>query len=217
MRTPSCRIFIVEDHPIVRRSIVSTIQESPHYEICGEADNLRSALKGIASLAPDLVILDLSLKGPGGLELLKTLRIRHPRIPALVLSMHDETLFAERCLHAGARGYVMKSETVSELAKAIERVNSGHVYVSPAMSDRFLESLGNGSQPGSGSPVDRLSDRQLEVFELIGRGQTVSAIAKQLSLSVKTVETHRAHIKEKLGIPNATKLIQIATNWAHGH
>ena len=180
------RILIVDDHPIVR--------------------------KGIA----DLVIVDLSLKGAGGLELLKDLKIRHPEIPALVLSMHDETLFAERALRAGARGYVMKQEAVNELEHAIRRVLSGKIYLSQAMSDRLLHMVSQGEKVRDRSPMERLSDRELEVFEMIGRGLPMREIAKELHLSVKTIETHRAHIKEKLSITSAVQLVQHATQWVHG-
>lgn len=163
---------------------------------------------------PDIIIVDLTLKNPpGGLELLGSLKREHPDIPALVLSMHDEALFAERALRAGARGYIMKSEGVDELKRAINQVLDGKIYLSHAMSDRLLESAGQGSLRWR-SPQERLSPRELEVFELTGRGKPVREIAETLHISVKTVETHRAHIKEKLGFQNATELLQQATHWA---
>jgi len=210
------RILIVDDHPIVRKGIADLVGQKPDFLVCGDADRVEDALPAIDQLKPDLVIVDLSLKGAGGLELLKDLKIRHPEIPALVLSMHDETLFAERALRAGARGYVMKQEAVNELEHAIRRVLSGKIYLSQAMSDRLLHMVSQGEKVRDRSPMERLSDRELEVFEMIGRGLPMREIAKELHLSVKTIETHRAHIKEKLSITSAVQLVQHATQWVHG-
>lgn len=208
------RIFIVDDHPIVRKGISNMLGRD--FVVCGEAENVEDALRTIAKIKPDLVIVDLSLKGASGLELLKDLQIRHPDIPTLVMSMHDETLFAERVLRAGARGYVMKAEAVNELDRAVRRVLAGNVYLSAAMSDRVLNAYGTGDKNPESSPLKRLSDREFEVFEMIGRGLPMREIAKALHLSVKTVETHRAHIKEKLGIPTALELVRHATQWVSG-
>ena len=208
------RIFIVDDHPIVRKGIANMLGRD--FVVCGEAESVEEALPAIGRIKPDLVIVDLSLKGAGGLELLKDLQIRHPNIPTLVMSMHDETLFAERVLRAGARGYVMKAEAVNELDRAVRRVLSGNVYLSPAMSDRVLNAFSTGDKDPDASPMKRLSDRELEVFEMIGRGLPMREIAKALHLSVKTVETHRAHIKEKLDIPTALQLVHHATQWVSG-
>jgi DNA-binding NarL/FixJ family response regulator len=210
------RILIVDDHPIVRKGIADLVGQKPDFLVCGDADRVEDALPAIDELKPDLVIVDLSLKGAGGLELLKDLKIRHPEIPALVLSMHDETLFAERALRAGARGYVMKQEAVNELETAIRRVLAGKIYLSQAMSDRLLHMVSQGEKLRDRSPMERLSDRELEVFEMIGRGLPMREIAKELHLSVKTIETHRAHIKEKLNISSAVQLVQHATQWVHG-
>jgi DNA-binding NarL/FixJ family response regulator len=210
------RILIVDDHPIVRKGIADLVSQKPDFMVCGDADRVEDALPAIDALKPDLVIVDLSLKGAGGLELLKDLKIRHPELPALVLSMHDETLFAERALRAGARGYVMKQEAVNELEHAIRRVLSGKIYLSQAMSDRLLHMVSQGEKIRDRSPMERLSDRELEVFEMIGRGLPMREIAKELHLSVKTIETHRAHIKEKLNITSAVHLVQHATQWVHG-
>ena len=210
------RIMIVDDHPIVRKGIADLVCQKPDFAVCGDADRVEDALPEIDRLKPDLVIVDLSLKGAGGLELLKDLKIRHPEMPALVLSMHDETLFAERALRAGARGYVMKQEAVNELEHAIRRVLAGKVYLSQAMSDRLLHMVSQGDKLRDRSPMERLSDRELEVFEMIGRGLPMREIAKELHLSVKTIETHRAHIKEKLNITSAVQLVQHATQWVHG-
>ena len=210
------RILIVDDHPIVRKGIADLVGQKPDFLVCGDADRVEDALPAIDELKPDLVIVDLSLKGAGGLELLKDLKIRHPELPALVLSMHDETLFAERALRAGARGYVMKQEAVNELEHAIRRVLTGKIYLSQAMSDRLLHMVSQGEKVRDRSPMERLSDRELEVFEMIGRGLPMREIAKELHLSVKTIETHRAHIKEKLSITSAVQLVQHATQWVHG-
>jgi len=215
-RKARTRILIVDDHPIVRKGIADLVGQKPDFLVCGDADRVEDALPAIDELKPDLVIVDLSLKGAGGLELLKDLKIRHPDIPALVLSMHDETLFAERALRAGARGYVMKQEAVNELEHAIRRVLSGKIYLSQAMSDRLLHMVSQGERIRDRSPMERLSDRELEVFEMIGRGLPMREIAKELHLSVKTIETHRAHIKEKLNITSAVQLVQHATQWVHG-
>jgi len=215
-RASKTRILIVDDHPIVRKGIADLVQQKPDLVVCGDADRVEDALPAIERLKPDLVIVDLSLKGVGGLELLKDLKIRHPEIPALVLSMHDETLFAERALRSGARGYVMKHEAVKELDHAIRRVLSGKIYLSQAMSDRLLHMVSQGERVRDRSPIERLSDRELEVFEMIGRGLPMREIAKELHLSVKTIETHRAHIKEKLSITSAVQLVQHATQWVHG-
>ena len=208
------RIFIVDDHPILRKGVIDLL--GAEFEICGEAERVEDALPQIASKKPDLVIIDLSLKGAGGLELLKDLQIRFPGLPSLVLSMHDESLFAERVLRAGARGYVMKAEAVNELKEAVTRVLSGNIYLSPVMSDHVLKAYHGGEKDAGESPMKRLSDREFEVFEMIGRGMAMREIAKTLHLSVKTIETHRAHIKEKLNIPTALALIRHATQWVTG-
>ena len=207
------RVFIVDDHPIVRKGIAELIRSAPDMEVCGDAATLDEALRRIAADRPDLVIVDLSLKGAGGLDLLKDLGIRHPEVKAVVVSMHDETLFAERALRAGAKGYVMKHEAVDELQNAIRRVLDGKIYLSTSMSERLLSFVAGGRPAGESSPLDRLSDRELEVFEMIGRGLGTREIAEKLHLSVKTIESHREHIKDKLALPSAAKLVQHATQW----
>ncbi|HEX7899286.1 MAG TPA: response regulator transcription factor [Planctomycetota bacterium] len=213
---PRARVFIVDDHPIVRKGIADLLRQAPDMEVCGDAATIEDALRQIAELAPDLVVVDLSLPGAGGLDLLKDLSLRHPRLKAVVLSMHDETLFAERSLRAGARGYVMKQEAVNELETALRRVLEGKIYLSPAMSERLLHFLARGKAPNEGSPLERLSDRELEVFEMIGRGMATREIARKLHLSVKTIESHREHIKGKLALPTAAKLVQHAAQWVQG-
>lgn len=203
-REAKTRVFIVDDHPIIRRSLAALIRATPGLDVCGEAEGVQGALADIPQAAPDLVLVDISLKGPSGLELLKDLKLRHPLLPALVLSMHDERLFAERCLRAGARGYVMKNEALDELVHAIRRVLTGKIYTSPALFDR---------PPRESSPVERLSDRELEVFEKIGLGVSSREIASLLHVSVKTIETHRERIKDKLGCANGAELLGRATQW----
>jgi len=210
------RVFIVDDHPIVRKGIADLLRQAPDMEVCGDAATIEDALRKIAELAPELVVVDLSLPGAGGLDLLKDLSLRHPELKAVVLSMHDETLFAERALRAGARGYVMKQEAVNELETALRRVLDGKIYLSPAMSERLLHLLARGKAPSDGSPLERLSDRELEVFEMIGRGMATREIARKLHLSVKTIESHREHIKGKLALPTAAKLVQHAAQWVQG-
>jgi DNA-binding NarL/FixJ family response regulator len=201
------RVFIVDDHPIVRKGIAELIRAAPDMEVCGDAATLDEALRRIASEQPDLVIVDLSLKGAGGLDLLKDLGIRHPEIKAVVVSMHDEAL------RAGAKGYVMKHEAIDELQVAIRRVLEGKIYLSASMSERLLSFVAGGKAPVESSPLDRLSDREIQVFEMIGRGLGTREIAEKLHLSVKTIESHREHIKDKLALPSAAKLVQHATQW----
>ncbi len=204
------RIFLVDDHPIVRIGLTELINQKRNLVVCGEAESAEAALQAIASLHPDLVIVDLSLEGTGGLGLIKDLKIRHPKLPVLVLSMHEESLYAERALRAGARGYIMKQEAKTRLEIAIRRVVGGKIYVSPKMSDRLME-LATGPGPArKGMPLEHLSDRELEVFEMIGRGKGTSEIARLLHLSVKTIEGYRANIKTKLGLQSALELVRYA-------
>lgn len=215
-RKAKTRIFIVDDHPIVRKGLADVLNQEPDMTICGGAETVSDALREISERMPDLAIVDLTLKGASGLELLKDLKIRHPEMPVLVLSMHDETLFAERALRAGAKGYVMKQEAVNELQTAIRRVLEGKIYVSPAMSERLLQSVTQSQKGRDRSPMERLSDREIEVFEMIGKGMATGEIARKLHLSVKTIETYRAHIKEKLNLTTAVQLVQHATQWVQG-
>lgn len=210
------RVFIVDDHPIVRKGIAELLRSAADMEVCGDAATIEDALRRIGETRPDLAIIDLSLPGAGGLDLLKDLAARHPEVKSVVLSMHDETLFAERALRAGARGYVMKQEAVPELETALRRVLEGKIYLSPAMSERMLGLMARGRAPSESSPLERLSDRELEVFEMIGRGMGTRDIARKLHLSVKTIESHREHIKGKLALPSASKLVQHASQWVQG-
>jgi DNA-binding NarL/FixJ family response regulator len=206
------RILIVDDHPIFRHGIAHLLNGEPDLEVCGEADNAPAALEGIRHLAPDLVTIDISLRGANGIELLKAVRAEFSRLPLLVLSMHDESLYALRALRAGARGYVMKQEALDRVMAAIRQVLRGDLYVSPSMSGRMIEEFVQGAA-GTSSIADKLTDRELEVLQLIGQGHGVQQIAHELNLSAKTVETHRAHIKEKLNFQTARELARFAVQW----
>jgi DNA-binding NarL/FixJ family response regulator len=208
------RILIVDDHPLFRHGIADLINAEPDLEVCGEADNAPSALDGIRQLAPDLVTVDISLRGANGIELLKSIKAGHPTLPLLVLSMHDEALYALRSLRAGARGYIMKQEALDRVMSAIRLVLGGELYVSPSMSGRMIEEFVHGGTGASGSAIaDKLTDRELEVLQFIGQGHGIQQIARELSLSAKTVETHRAHIKEKLNFQSARELARFAVQW----
>jgi DNA-binding NarL/FixJ family response regulator len=208
------RILIVDDHPIVRQGLVQMLGHEPDMEACGEAESAAEALKAIAAAAPDAAIVDLSLKDSSGLELLKDIRVRYPRLPVLVLSVYDESMYAERALRAGARGYMMKEEAAEKVVTAIRRILAGQIYLSEAMASRLLHVLVDGRPDAGLSPAERLSDRELEVFQLIGQGFGNTEIARRLHLSPRTVETYRGHIKEKLNLAGATELLQHAIQWA---
>ena len=207
------RIFLVDDHPFMRHGLSEFIANQPNLVVCGEADNARDALTAIDRIKPDLVITDIILPGKSGLELTKDIRAMHPEIMILVMSMHDEPYYAERVLHAGARGYLMKREGGTKLVTAIQRVLEGHVYVSESIANRILESFSRGVSDSNGSPVQKLTDRELEVFELIGQARTSREIAESLHISIKTVEAHRANIKEKLNLKGGPELIRLAVRW----
>ena len=206
------RVLVVDDHPVVRQGMAQLIGHEPDLEVCGEAASAPDALKAISACRPDVAVVDLSLKGVSGLELLKDIKVRHPRLPVLVLSMADENIFAERALRAGARGYMMKEEAAEKVPDAIRCVMSGRIYLSDAMSSRLLHQFVDG-RTEAGSAVDSLSDRELEVFQLIGQGLGTGEIARRLHLSPKTIETYRAHIKEKMNLESATELLQHAIQY----
>ena len=210
---PKCKVFLVDDHPIVRQGLALFIEREPDLMVCGEAEDATSALQAIRDAAPDFVILDISLNGPDGLELLKTLRVRYPNLPALVLSMHDESVYAERALRAGASGYIMKQEAADKVITAIRHILGGDVYLSDNLTKRMLQQFVNGSISPR-DPLAKLSDRELEVFRLIGAGHGTRQIADELHVSTKTVESYQAHIKEKLALRNARELVQHAVEWS---
>jgi len=209
------RIAIVDDHPIVRKGLTEVIGHEPGMTVCGESDSSAGGLDVIRRERPDVAIVDLSLGLESGLSLVKQLDALLPGVRVLVLSMHDETLHAERALSAGARGYIMKQEAMQNLIAAIRCVADGKTYVSSQMSERILARVsGQRSAAGAAAPVDRLTDREREVFGLIGRGLGTREIAEALKLSAKTVETYHARIKEKLGLANGHELIRAAIAWA---
>ena len=207
------KIFVVDDHPIMRRGYASLINREPDLAVCGEAGNAADALTMIPAATPDLVIADLSMPGMSGLELIKQLQARQPALPVLVVSMHDESLYAERALRAGARGYIMKSEADTLVVSAIRAILEGGFYLSSRMSTKILLQY-TGRSPGDArSPFDRLSDRELEVLELIGQGYSTRRIAETLHISGKTVESHRGRIKTKLALDSSEELLQCAMQW----
>ena len=208
-----CRIVIVDDHPVVRLGLRQMLADEPDYEICGEAEGAPEALSVIDAACPDLVIVDVSLKNGSGLDLVKQLAARDRSINVLVSSMHDETLFAERALRAGAKGYINKEEAVDCMVEALRRVHSGAIYLSQSMTDRLLQSIASGDLENGKAPLEQLSDREMEVFELIGQGLTTRGTAGHLGLSVKTVETYRENIKTKLNLENNNELICRAAQW----
>jgi DNA-binding NarL/FixJ family response regulator len=211
-RDSRTRILIVDDHPIVRLGIRQMLAAERDLEVCGEAETVAAAKQLLARAHPDLAIVDLSLAEGTGLDLIRSLRESLPALPVLVLSMHDEALFAERVLRAGARGYIMKREAITGLVSAIRQVLSGRIYVSEGMAQAVLERLGH-DVPGSANPLANLTDRELEAFDLIGRGLSTGAIAEQMGISIKTVETYRSNIKTKLNLKDATDLIRFAATW----
>ncbi len=209
----STRVYLVDDHPLVREWLANLIQQQPGLSVCGEAENAGAALGGIGAARPDVAVVDLSLDGRSGLELIKDLKQLHPEVAVLVLSMHDEDLYAERVLRAGARGYVMKREVTKNIILAIRQVAQGKVYLSSRMASALAEKLVAGAPAGSESPLSRLSDRELEVFQLLGRGMATRQIADALHLSAKTVQAFSARIKEKLGLASSTELLREAMRW----
>jgi DNA-binding NarL/FixJ family response regulator len=212
---PKTKVFLVDDHPLVREWLTQLIQRENDLEVCGEADDAPEAVAAIEQCRPDIVIADISLKKSHGLELVKDLQSRSPSLPVLVLSMHDESLYAERVLRAGARGYITKQEATKRILQAIRQVLGGQIYVSEKMATRMLHKMVLGRQQDQSSPMERLTDRELEVFQLIGRGQGTRKIAEELHLGVKTVESYRARIKEKLKLTDGTQLLQQAIQWVH--
>ena len=209
---PKTRILLVEDHQIVRQGLSRLINLEVDLEVCGEASNAGEALQQIPRLKPDLVLTDISMSGMNGIEFLKHLKARHPEVPAVVLSMHDEALYAERALRAGALGFVMKKESSEEMLTALRKARRGEHHVSEKVGGRIFQLFLHSKKPAESS-ISLLSDRELEVFELLGRGRGSKEIAAELHLSVKTVDTHRTHIKEKLKLRSFTELIQHAVQW----
>jgi DNA-binding NarL/FixJ family response regulator len=209
------RVLIVDDHAVLREGLSLVINVQPDLLVCGEAATVDGGLQAVAAAQPDIALIDLSLMGGSGLGLVKDLKAQHPDVPTLVLSLHDEALYAERVLRAGARGYIMKRASTAELLAAIRKVLDGEIYLSEAMASAVVrEALGDQEPPTSGDPLEQLSDRELEVFQLIGEGHGTREIAEQLGLSMKTVSCYRQNIQTKLQLKDAAGLVQRAVHWA---
>jgi DNA-binding NarL/FixJ family response regulator len=208
-------VLIVDDHPVVRQGLAQLINQEKDLEVRGHAEDAFQAMQVIKDIQPDMVIVDLSLKDTSGMDLIKDMKIRYPNLPILILSMHDESLYAERALRAGAKGYIMKHEATERVITAIRRVLAGQIYVSDTMAAKMVSKLATGAAPQSASPIECLSDRELEVFRLIGEGHKTRDVADKLHLSVKTIETYRAHIKEKLGFKDGNELFRFAVEWVN--
>jgi len=216
MTTPKTRVFIVDDHPLVRESLAGLIDQQPDLSVCGEADRSSAALAAIGSAQPDVTIVDLSLADGSGLDLIRDLRKLHPRVAVLVLSMHDESWYAERALRAGARGYVMKRAASRDVLDAIRRVREGRMALTPDLAETLAAKLVAGPLEMA-DPVATLSDRELDVFRLLGQGRQTRQIADALHLSMKTVQAYCARIKDKLGLNSANELLREAVRWLADH
>ena len=206
-------VFIVDDHPIVRQGLTQLIEQEADLKVCGEASDVKEARLALSKTLPDVVIVDLSLRDSDGLELIKDIRSKYRQLPVLVLSMHDENIYAERLLSAGANGYIMKQAAADQLLTALRRVLSGGIYVSEHVGTSMIERFAVAGRRQNANPIDRLSNRELQVLNLIGRGRTTREIAESLNLSVKTVESHRQRIKKKLNLQTSPQLVQFAVNW----
>jgi DNA-binding NarL/FixJ family response regulator len=207
------RIFLVDDHPLVREGLANLINEQNDLVVCGEAEDSAGAITGIGKTRPDVALVDISLKNESGLELVKNLESQFPLVALIVLSMHDEALYAERALRAGARGYVMKRESTRSVLASIRRVLEGGVYVSERVVNSMARRFSSSSKGAESSPVERLSDRELEIFRLLGQGRTTAQIAEDLHLSLKTVQAYCARAKEKFGVSSLGELLRAAIRW----
>ena len=220
-KNPKCdlpeakRIVIVDDHPLFRKGLEEMIHSEGSFAVCGEAGNAAEAMEMVRKVDPEMVVVDLCLPGANGIELIKNIRAEFAKLPILVLSMHDESLYALRALRAGANGYVMKHEAMANVIEAIREVFNGRPYLSPAMAAQVITKFAHRQAEGEVDAVERLSDRELEILELIGKGHEVRQIARLLHLSPKTVETHRAHIKDKLDLKNSREVARFALQWLH--
>jgi DNA-binding NarL/FixJ family response regulator len=208
------RILIVDDHPIVREGIETILNHEQDLEVCGQAEDAFGALSAIAERQPDIALVDISLKRSDGIELTKMIKAQYPELSVIVLSVHDESVYAERVLLAGAKGYLMKEVAAEHIVKAVRTVLRGEIYVSDAIAKKFMHIIAGDKAGIAKTAIEHLSDRELETFRLIGEGYSVSKIAGQLHLSVKTVETYRSRIKEKLGLDDASQLLQYSIHWA---
>ncbi len=208
------KVLVVDDHPIIRQGLSLLFSQKNDMEVCGEADNVETALEQITVLKPDIVIVDISLKDSNGLDLIKQIKIKKKNLPVLVLSVHDESIYAERALRAGARGYIMKEELTDNVVIAIRQIISGKLYLSNQMSEKMLDKLVKPSPGISESSVEILSDRELEVFRLFGLGMSTKEIADKIHVSPKTVQSYRVRIKDKMNIEKTSELLKHAIQWA---
>jgi len=215
IRKGKIRVILVDDHPVLRKGLAQLINQESDMLVCGEAEEATKAFEAFGTLNPDVAVVDISLKRGNGIELVKNAKARYPALAMLVLSMHDETLYAERALRAGALGYIMKEEATEQVLVAIRRVITGEIFLSEKMKARMLQQLANGRGKVVVSPIEHLTDRELEVFRLIGEGRSTRQIAAELHLSVRTVEAYREYIKDKLNLKNSTELVQHAFHWVH--
>jgi DNA-binding NarL/FixJ family response regulator len=206
------KVLLIDDHPLVREWLTSLVNQQPDMTVCGEAESMQGALKILKAAGPDIAVVDLSLKDASGLELVKTIKAKWPQVGIVVLSMHDEDVYAERCIRAGARGYVMKRESTKRIITAIHEVHAGRLCVSEQMAASFAEKF-VGGRAGAQSGLQELSDRELEVFDLLGRGLGTRQIAESLNVSIKTVQAYCARIKQKLHLATATELLREAVRW----
>ena len=207
------RVLIVDDHPLLRLGMRALIEQRSRYEVCGEADNSPEAIELAARLKPDVAIVDIQLKSTDGIELTKSIQAQSPETHILIVSVHDEEVYAERALRAGAKGYVMKQQATEQLLNAIDQITAGDVYISPRLKDRMLNRLFTHSPDKVASPPELLSDREFEVFRLIGNGYGTRAIAERLHLSVKTIDSYREHLKQKLNLGTSSDLVRYAIQW----
>ncbi len=210
------KVLLVDDHPLVREGLVNLIAQQPDLEVCGDAGNEPQALALVGTARPDVAVVDITLENGSGLELIKSIKAGHPGVAVLVLSMHDESLYAERALHAGARGYIMKREAAKNVIQGIRAVCAGQLFVSDKIAASMAEKFVGGQSAAAASPVEQLSDRELAVFELLGGGQNTRQIAEHLHIGFKTVQAYSARIKEKLQLANATELLREAIRWNEG-
>ena len=213
-QTPKLKVLLVDDHPITRQGMKALVNQQPNLEVCGEADNAAYAIELVGKLQPDLAIVDIALKTTNGIELTKNIKVQAPNLPVLIVSMHDEGLYAERALRAGAMGYLMKQEAGEKIILAIQRLLQGEIYLSDKIKEKMLHRFVNKKGDGMVFSIDTLSDREMEVFQLIGNGYSTRQIAQKLNLSSKTIDSYREHLKLKLNLESGAELVRHAIQWA---
>ncbi len=209
------KILVVDDHPVFREGLATVVNQEKDLQVCGDTSDSREAIKIISAAKPDLVVLDISLEGTNGIDLTKQIRSDYANLPVLILSAHPESLYADRALRAGANGYIMKRESRTKIVEAMRQVLRGQIYVSPAMNEILLQNMANAGRHSPLNPLEKLSDSEFEIFQLIGKGYGTRQIADNLHLSMKTVESHREHIRAKLNLSTTFELVQRAIHWIH--